>query len=122
MAETENVITKTTDFVQWFLPKAGKMPRDFKFLFGDRIIGLQLDLLDLLIEAYYTAGLAGPTTLSEKRESTHREAAASDADLHGYALAESTAVRIRDAGIERHRRDGGRMDTAEQTWQGHSSQ
>ena len=54
MAETENVITNTTDFIQWFLPKAGKMPRDFKFLFGDRIIRLQLDLLELLIEAYYT--------------------------------------------------------------------
>jgi len=55
MADTENVITKTTDFIQWFLPKAGKMPRDFKFLFGDRIIRLQLDLLENLIEAYYSA-------------------------------------------------------------------
>jgi hypothetical protein len=54
MAEAENVITRTTDFIRWFLPKVGKMPRDFKFLFGDRIIRLQLDLLEQLIEAYYS--------------------------------------------------------------------
>ena len=40
MAGKENVITKTTDFVKWFLPKAAKMPRDFKFLWGDRMIRL----------------------------------------------------------------------------------
>ena len=61
MAETENVITKTTDFIQWFLPKVTKMPRDVKFLFGDRIIRLQLDLLEVLIDAYYSA--QGPAKL-----------------------------------------------------------
>lgn len=54
MADKENVITRTTDFVKWFLPKASKMPRDCKFLWGDRMIRLQLDLLEILIEAYYS--------------------------------------------------------------------
>ena len=53
MAESENVITKTSDFIRWFLPKADKMPRNFKFLFGDRIVKIQIDLLERLIEAYY---------------------------------------------------------------------
>ena len=54
MADAENVITKTADFLKWYLPKAGKMPRDFKFLFGESIIRLQLDLLENLTAAYYS--------------------------------------------------------------------
>lgn len=53
MPATENVITKTEDFIQWFLPKIDKFPRNYKFLFGDRIIRIQLDLLEQLIEAYF---------------------------------------------------------------------
>ncbi len=53
MAESENVITRTADFIRWFLPKAEKMPRNFKFLFGDRIVKIQIDLMESLIEAYY---------------------------------------------------------------------
>ena len=30
------------------------MPRNYKFIIGDRIIKIQLDLLELLIEAYYS--------------------------------------------------------------------
>jgi hypothetical protein len=54
MAEKENVITRTTDFIKWYLPKLEKMPRNFKFLFGDRIVKLQMELLENLIEAYYS--------------------------------------------------------------------
>ena len=53
MAAKENVITKTDDFIQWFLPKIEKFPRNHKFLFGDRLVTIQLDLLEHLIEAYY---------------------------------------------------------------------
>ncbi len=53
MAAKENVITKTEDFIQWFLPKIDKFPRNYKFLFGDRIVEIQLDLLEQLIEAYF---------------------------------------------------------------------
>ncbi len=53
MAEKENVLTKTDDFITWFLPKVEKFPRNYKFLIGDRLVQLQLDLMENLIEAYY---------------------------------------------------------------------
>jgi hypothetical protein len=49
----ENVLTRTDDFIKWFLPKLEKFPRNYKFLFGDRLVEIQLDLLENLIEAYY---------------------------------------------------------------------
>ena len=42
MATKENVITKTEDFIKWFLPKIEKFPRNYKFLFGDRLVEIQL--------------------------------------------------------------------------------
>ncbi len=53
MAVKENVLTRTDDFIKWFLPKLEKFPRNYKFLFGDRLVQIQLDLLEHLIEAYY---------------------------------------------------------------------
>ena len=53
MATKENVLTRTDDFIKWFLPKIEKFPRNYKFLFGDRLVEIQLDLLEHLIEAYY---------------------------------------------------------------------
>jgi len=53
MATKENVLTLTDDFIKWFLPKIEKFPRNYKFLFGDRLVEIQLDLLEHLIEAYY---------------------------------------------------------------------
>ncbi len=53
MATKENVLTRTDDFIKWFLPKIEKFPRNYKFLFGDRLVEIQLDVLENLIEAYY---------------------------------------------------------------------
>jgi len=53
MAVKENILTHTDDFIKWFLPKLEKFPRNYKFLFGDRMVELQLDLLEHLIEAFY---------------------------------------------------------------------
>ncbi len=53
MASKENVLTLTDDFIKWFLPKIENFPRNYKFLFGDRLVQIQLDLLENLIEAYY---------------------------------------------------------------------
>src|ERR1035441_8472959 len=53
MPVKENVLTRTDDFIKWFLPKIEKFPRNYKFLFGDRLVEIQLDLLEHLIEAYY---------------------------------------------------------------------
>ena len=55
MADKENVLVKMNDFIQYFLPKIEKMPRNYKFIIGDRIVKIQLDLLELLIEAYYSS-------------------------------------------------------------------
>jgi hypothetical protein len=49
----ENVLTRTDDFIKWFLPKIEKFPRNYKFLFGDRLVEIQFDVLENLIEAYY---------------------------------------------------------------------
>ncbi len=54
MPVKENVLTKVHDFITWFLPKIEKFPRNYKFLIGDRLVELQLDLLEKLIEAYYS--------------------------------------------------------------------
>jgi hypothetical protein len=53
MPVKENVLTRTDDFIKWFLPKIEKFPRNYKFLFGDRLVEIQLDVLENLIEAYY---------------------------------------------------------------------
>ena len=34
MPVKENVLTRTDDFIKWFLPKIEKLPRNYKFLFG----------------------------------------------------------------------------------------
>jgi len=53
MALKENLLTKVDDFIKWFLPKVEKFPRNYKFLIGDRLVKIQLNLLEDLIEAYY---------------------------------------------------------------------
>ena len=53
MPVKENVLTRTDDFIKWFLPKIEKFPQNYKFLFGDRLVEIQFDVLENLIEAYY---------------------------------------------------------------------
>jgi four helix bundle protein len=48
------VITKTYDLILYLIPQLAKLPRDQKFLLGDRIERILLDILDLLIEAQYS--------------------------------------------------------------------
>ena len=43
-----NVLARTDDFIKWFLPKIEKFPRNHEFLFGDRLVEIQLDLLENL--------------------------------------------------------------------------
>jgi hypothetical protein len=56
MPVKENVLTRTDDFIKWFLPKIEKFPRNYKFLFGDRLVEIQFDVLENLIEAYAACG------------------------------------------------------------------
>ena len=41
-------------FILWLVPAVARFPRSQKFLLGDRIQGLALDVLEALIEATYT--------------------------------------------------------------------
>ncbi|MCX7048137.1 MAG: diversity-generating retroelement protein Avd [Candidatus Sumerlaeota bacterium] len=47
------VIQKMYDFILWYVPLLNKMPRDQKFILGDRIQGTLYDLLEGLIMARY---------------------------------------------------------------------
>ncbi|MGK7957834.1 MAG: diversity-generating retroelement protein Avd, partial [Crocosphaera sp.] len=48
------VIQKTYDFIKWFVPILNKLPRDHKFLLGDRMITELYELLEGLLRARYT--------------------------------------------------------------------
>ena len=48
------VIEKVYDAILWLLPKLEQFPRSQKFLLGDRIETMLLDILELLIEANYS--------------------------------------------------------------------
>ncbi len=47
------VIQKTYDFVKWFVPILNKLPRNHKFMLGDRIIKEVYELLEGLLRARY---------------------------------------------------------------------
>ncbi|MBW2345684.1 MAG: diversity-generating retroelement protein Avd [Deltaproteobacteria bacterium] len=49
-----NSITKTYDLLKWAIPHLKKLPRDQRFLLGDRIEGHLLDILELLLSANYS--------------------------------------------------------------------
>jgi len=49
-----DAITKLYDFILWVIPKLEKFPRSQKYLLGDRIESLLLDILGDLIDAAYS--------------------------------------------------------------------
>ena len=49
-----DAITRLYDFILWMIPKLEKFPRSQKFVLGDRIETLMLDILEILIEAAYS--------------------------------------------------------------------
>jgi len=54
MAEKAVIITKTYDLLKYCIPVLAKFPRDQKFLLGNHFQKLITDVLDALIEAYYS--------------------------------------------------------------------
>ena len=54
MAEKETIITKTYDLLKYSIPILSKFPRDQKFLLGDQFQKLLTEILDAVIEAYYS--------------------------------------------------------------------
>ena len=47
------IIQKTHDFIQWYVPILNRLPRDHKFLLGNRIVSGLYDLLEGLIQARF---------------------------------------------------------------------
>lgn len=48
------VVEKHYQLILWMLPKMANFPKDQRFLLADRIEGILLDILELLIEAVYS--------------------------------------------------------------------
>ena len=57
------IIQKTYDFVKWYVPILDKLPRNHKFLLGDRIVSGLYELLENLILARYEQNKLGRLTL-----------------------------------------------------------
>ena len=49
------IIQKTYDLIKWFVPILNRLPRDHKFMLGDRLITELYDLLEGLIKARYSS-------------------------------------------------------------------
>jgi len=49
-----NALTKTYELLLWIIPQLEKFPKSQKYLLGDRIETLILDIMDLIIQAVYT--------------------------------------------------------------------
>lgn len=49
-----NALTKIYDLLLWIIPQLEKFPKGQRYLLGDRIETLILDIMDLIIEAVYT--------------------------------------------------------------------
>ena len=47
------IIQKTYDLIKWYVPILNHLPRDHRFLLGDRIITSLYDLLETLIKVRY---------------------------------------------------------------------
>ena len=54
MKEDLSVITRLYEFMVWAIQRVEKFPRSQRFVIGDRLEVLLLDILDLLIEAKYS--------------------------------------------------------------------
>ena len=51
--QKETIVAKAYDFIKYALPILNKMPKDQRYLLGDRIQTMLSDLLERLLEAYY---------------------------------------------------------------------
>ncbi|NJL47280.1 MAG: diversity-generating retroelement protein Avd [Leptolyngbyaceae cyanobacterium SM2_5_2] len=47
------IIQKTYDLVKWYVPILNRLPRDHKFLLGDRMVAGLYNLLENLLKARY---------------------------------------------------------------------
>lgn len=53
----ENILNKIYDLWKTMLPVAAKLPRQYKFVLGERIQNLASDLMELSVEAYFSPSM-----------------------------------------------------------------
>ena len=59
MKKEVDALARLYEYMLWLIPKLEKFPRSQKYLLGDRMETLVLDIMDLLIEATYTRNKRG---------------------------------------------------------------
>lgn len=55
MSNSPNIIQQTHQMLEYSLPVLSRFPKNQKFILADRIEKLMLDILEKLVEAYYSA-------------------------------------------------------------------
>jgi hypothetical protein len=50
-----SIIEKTYDLIKWYVPIINRLPKNYKFLLGDRITTGLYDILDGLLTARYSS-------------------------------------------------------------------
>ena len=50
-----SIIQKTYDLIKWYVPILNRLPKDHKFILGDRMIGGLYELLEKLLEARFSS-------------------------------------------------------------------
>ena len=54
MSDDLPIITKTYELIKWYIPILHRLPRDYRFTLGDRMIAGLYGLLEELIQARYS--------------------------------------------------------------------
>ena len=96
------IIQKTYDFVKWYVPILDKLPRNHKFLLGDRIVSGLYELLENLILARYEQNKLGRLTLLNGKLDIlrHQSRLLLDFNLVNANRYENISQKINDIGIE----------------------
>lgn len=54
MTETPQIITRIYDLLLYLIPQISKFPRSQRYLLGDRLETIALDVLEIILEAAYS--------------------------------------------------------------------
>lgn len=54
MTDTPQIITRVYDLLLYLIPQVSKFPRSQRYLLGDRLEAIVLDVLEILLEATYS--------------------------------------------------------------------
>jgi len=83
--EKENVLTHTYDLLRYLVPQLVKFPRAQKFVLADRIQNLLTDILQLLIEAYFTRADAKRPILQKANQNSATSTASTTSQKKRFA-------------------------------------